>query len=538
MSSTKKLLAGLGLAGLIAGGAAQAAGPVAAGNQFFISGSTALNNQVYDALLLPPGAPTNGPCVAGSITIYTDAPVVAGGNLTKVKTQANIVCTLANAIGGVAAGTVVAFSKESSGGSNEGTYYEAAQQPLTFFDMTQAPVGCGADAGPIAAGHYWTNQQAIAHEFDGCTGPTIAQIPQIGLADENPQLFNIGLQAITPALIAKINTTPLFQNEFTVAVSMPLYRALQAFEGLVVKDDTLANMPTLTRAQLSSMYSGFIANGSQLDLAAGQLFTCRRGDNSGSNVSADVFFLHNRCDSGGVQHSPPMNAVTSGPVALGGTGSPCAGLPAGQSPENNGCTWTSGAFPAGNLSDIVFGGNATGDVLSCLDAHSRNGDYAFGPVGGTSKFDDPNGATGAAAEAGTNHWRYIAISGNKPSVVSAGNGSYDYFMDNVENVWTGLAGNPLAVAGYLGTQFQSVVALSDILVAQPSALSFPGAVVDPNYVTGGLQDAFVGTPNATPTTLAAMKANPTSAFTLAASGQVDDCQLPQIPNTSEAKEQL
>ena len=526
MSINTKLLAALGLAGLA--GVAQAAGPVGAGNQFFISGSTALNNQVYDALLLTPA--NGGPCTAGTITIYTDAPVVAGGNLTKAKSQANIVCTLANAIGGVAAGTVVAFSKESSGGSNEGTFYEAAQQTLAFDDMTQAPVGCGADQGPIAAGHYFTNQQAIAHEFDGCTGPIINQIPQIGLADENPSLFNIGLQAISPALIANLNTTPLFQNQFNVAVSMPLYRALQTAQGLVLKDDTLANMPTLSRAQIAALFGGFITNWSQIGLAAHTVFTCRRGDNSGTNVSADAYFLHNRCTT----DSPAMVGIVSGSAGNG----PCAGLPGGQTPENNGCTWTNGAAPTGNLSDKTFGGAGTGDVLLCLDAHSRNGDFAYGPVGGTSKFDDPNGATGAAAEAGTNHWRYIAIGGNKPTVIGIGNGNYDYVFDNVENVWTGLAGHPLDVANFLGSLFQSPVALSDILVAQPNALSFPGGVVDANYVGGGLQDSFVGTPNATPTTLAAQKANPVSAFTYDAAGTVDNCQVPLAPNGSVAKEQL
>ena len=530
MSISTKLLAALGLAGLA--GAAQAAGPVGAGNQFFISGSTALNNQVYDALLLAPA--NGGPCLAGSITIYTDAPVVTGGNLTKTKSQANIVCTLANAItGGPAANTVVAFSKESSGGSNEGTYYEAAQAKLTFFDMTQAPTGCGADQGPIAAGHYWTNQQAIAHEFDGCTGPTTSVIPQIGLADENPALFNIGAQAISAALIANLNTTPLFQNQFNVAVSMPLYRALQAAQGLTTTppDDSLAKMPTLSRAQIAGLFGGFITNFSQIGLAAHSVYTCRRGDNSGSNVSADAYFLHNRCTT----DSPTMVGIVSGSGATG-TG-PCANLPAGQTAENNGCTWTAGAAPTGNLSDLTFGGAGTGDVLLCLDAHSRNGDFAYGPVGGTSKFDDPNGATGAAAETGTNHWRYIAIGGNKPTVIGMANGNYDYAFDNVENVWTGLAGNPLGVATFVATLFQSPIALGDILVAQPSALS-SGGVLDANYVGGGLQDAFTATPNATPTTLAAVKANPVSAFTYQASAATDNCQVPLTPNTSVSKEQL
>jgi len=52
MHLNHKLVAALGLVGLLAGGGAQAAGLVAAGNAFHISGSTALDNQVKDALLL------------------------------------------------------------------------------------------------------------------------------------------------------------------------------------------------------------------------------------------------------------------------------------------------------------------------------------------------------------------------------------------------------------------------------------------------------------------------------------------------------
>jgi hypothetical protein len=527
MHLNHKLVAAFGLVGLLAGGGAQAAGLVAAGNAFHISGSTALDNQVKDALLLGgAGVPAaQQTCQAGTISVYTDAPVVAGGNLTKSH-QATVVCALNNAIGGLTAGTVVSFTKESNGGSNEGTYYPATQQTLAFFDATQAPVGCAAGIA-IAAGHYWTHQQAFT-EFDACTGPIVQIIPDVGLADEDPALFTIGPQAVTPAIIAALNTTPLFQNQFAVAVSLNLYRALQTQQGLVTGDDTLANMPSLTKAQISALYAGYVSNWNQIvsptgaALASKAVFTCRRGDNSGTNVSADTYFLKNRCETA----SPPMVQVTT----VAGN---CTGLAAGQTPENNGCTWN-----AVNLADAVFGGAAGGDVASCLDAHARNGDYAFGHLGATSKFDDPNGATGAGTEAGTNHWRYIAIGGNKPTVEAMANGNYDYAFDNVENLWTHLAGNPLAVGTYVGTLFQSAIALTDILVAQPNAKSSGvGNPVDTNYITGGLQDGFVAASlNALPVTAAEITANPASNFTYASSGTVNNCQVPLTAGPSVTHE--
>ena len=77
MFINRKLLSALSLAGLVAAGGAHAAGLVAAGNAFHISGSTALDNQIKDALLLPSSA--GGPCTAGTISVYTDAPALSPG---------------------------------------------------------------------------------------------------------------------------------------------------------------------------------------------------------------------------------------------------------------------------------------------------------------------------------------------------------------------------------------------------------------------------------------------------------------------------
>jgi hypothetical protein len=539
MSTNLKLLSALSLAGLLVGGAAHAAGLVAAGNAFHISGSTALDNQIKDALLLPSSA--GGPCTAGTISVYTDAPSTApAGNLTKSH-QATVVCTLATSLTSsapgavtVPSGTVVAFTKESNGGSNEGTFYPASQASLAFFDATQTPVGCGS-AISITAGAYWTHQQAFT-EYDACSGVVIQAIPEVGVADEDPSVFVTGLNVVTPALIAALNTTPLFQNQFGVGVSLNLYRALQAQQGLTVGDDSLAQMPTLTKSQIASLFGGTISNWNQivsstgtalaLPAGGGTVYTCRRGDNSGTNVSADIYFLHNRCTS----VNPPMVQATTA-----NNSTACNGLSTGQTPENNGCHWQNS-----NLSDATFAGAAGGDVASCLDAHSRGGTggaasatYAYGPLGTTSKFDDPNGATGANAETGSNHWRYIAIDGHKPTVEGMANGTYDYAFDNVENLWTGLTGKSLSVGQFLSTLFQSPVALADILVAQPNAKT-SGGVVDTNYVTGGLLDplplilAGTGGPNNPPVSTTTLGTNPVGSLTYYALGSVNNCQVPVV----------
>ena len=196
-------------------------------------------------------------------------------------------------------------------------------------------------------------------------------------------------------------------------------------------------------------------------------------------------------------------------------------MPAGQTAENNGCTWQ-----ASNLTDTVFGGTATGDVLSCLHAHSvANTTFAIGHAGATSKFDDPLGVE-ASGEPGTNHFRYVAINGHKPTVQGMANGTWDYAMDNVENLWVNLAGKPLSVGTFVGNLFQSTTALSDILVAQPNAQN-ASHVADANFVTGGLVDAAVASSlNAPPVSAATITSNPSSVFTYDLTGGVNNCQIP------------
>lgn len=531
--NVKMLPTALGLIGLVAGGAAYAADalpvPGGAADVFLISGSTALDNQVKAGLLL--SVANGSPCVAGTTAVYTDAPILApvASNIKKAH-QTVVTCNLSAAIGTIAAGTQVAFTKESNGGSNEGTAVIANGTTLAFLDATQAPVGCGP-AIAVAAGAVYRDQVAYT-EFDGCTGPLVNQTPQIGLADEDPALFNLGPQAVTAATITKLTTTPLFQNQFAIAVSLELYRALQRAQGLALTD-TLATMPTLSRTQINGILNGSnttwdiaVAGPTGLPItnaaynttgAPTSMWICRRGQSSGTEVSADVYFLHNRCISGNAAMAPVSTTAAN-----------CGGLPAGQTAENFGCKWA-----AVNLADPVFAGAGGGDVDSCLHAHDVANQFAIGFLGATQTFDDPNGLGGAPA-VGSHQWRYVALNGFKPTVEGMANGTYDYVFDNVLNVNKSLAGNPLAAATKLTTLFQSPVALEDIIVVQTTA-------ADANYAVGGLQDALIGTQNTLPSTLAQLEGTggqPTSAFTFDLSGSANNCSAPTPVGRTLTKEQF
>jgi hypothetical protein len=510
----RKYITAICASSLAAGAASAAVLPVPANSQFYISGSTALNNQLFADLLQ-----TGGICQAGTVSVYLDIAAGAGG--PSKSHEIAVVCNLNQALGTLVIGNPVAFMKESNGGSNEGTNNVANAIPLT--ELNASVAGTCAAGVAIAAGTYYAHQQAFT-EFDSCTN-IAAVVPTIGLADENPQLFNVGQDAILSSAIAKINSNPMFQNGFGVAVSLNLYRALQRQQGLALTD-TLATMPKLSHQQIAGLYTGGIdwsmvgdANGLAINNAAydpapsapNTVFLCRRGDTSGTNVSADVFFLRNRCSA---QRLAMVAATT--PNAN------CGALPAGETPTNVGCHWVT----ANNLVDTTFAGSGGGDVANCIHAHDKANQFAIGTLGVTQKFDDPNGLGGSADAVGTNHFRYVAIDGAKPTVVSQANGTYSYVMDNVINTLKTLAGNPAAAATFIQTSLTTAIPLADTFVLQPGG--------DANYVTGGILDASNPNgllPAGAPQSLAQVQANPVSPLTMSPSGAVDDCQAP-IPTTT------
>jgi len=525
----------LGIAGVALTSAAMSATlPATATNSFLVSGSTALNNQFYANILAGPNATFPATvsqfCTPGTITVYSNVAPGKGG-LPKAH-QVAIVCSsnAAFATGtGVAANTTIAIAKESNGGSNEGTFNIAQGSALPIWNTTVAPTGCVASTdtgigagGAVPGGFYYAHQQPFT-EFNSCTGPFTSQVPEVGLADEDPAVFNTGLKIVSPALQANLNTQPMFQNGFGIAVSLQLYRALQRAQGLTL-DDTLAHMPNLSKALIRGLYTGFTSSWTQVTSGAGvainsttltggvtisaQPFLCRRGDNSGTNTSVDIYFLGNRCMSGNIAMKQ-ANSTT------------CTGLVAPETAEDNGCTWA-----AANLTDTVFAGTSGGDVQTCLNAHDQNNQFAIGALGTTAKFDDVNGL-GGAADGGSNQWRYVRINGALPTVLAQSNGTNDYAMDNVLNMNVNAVSPALDFGNYVVSTLTTAIPLGDTLVLQPGG--------DASFVTGGLLDANNPNglaPNSTPVTVAQVTANPVSTLTRSPSGAVNNCQA-ALPNASK-----
>ncbi|MDE2348531.1 MAG: hypothetical protein KGL92_08505 [Gammaproteobacteria bacterium] len=524
MSLKNLISVSAGVVGLIAAGASMASTSInAVTAQYDVSGSTALDKQLHTLLTNT----TNGPC-ASIQEILTD---ISSANAAPVASlsgahQFVVVCTSRTALGTVPAGTLIAIDKESNGGSYEGTGPVADGTALQFIDVSKALTCTGASG--IGFGGFT--------QVDGC--PTTALAPTFGVADEDPTVFTVGV-VVTAAERAKLNTIPLFQNEFGIGVSLDLYRTLQKVQGLTVGSDTLANMPTLTHQQIAALMSGTAIDWSSIIDSAGHsivtdaavapsstaVFFCKRPQSSGTNAGADIYFLHNRCT--GPTEFLPMAAAST-------VSTNCKGLltVANQNtPETGGCAWQ-----ASNITDAVFPGAGTGDDVNCLTAHDKLGQWAFAYLGGSTGFDDAGGAGGVADTNATAvaRFRFVAIDGHKPTLEGLINGTYDYAFDNVLN-------EPLTISASgsaLASLFQSVMQ-TQLVSTLISTESNSG---DANFAVGGLLDA-INVPGlaftAAPVkTTAQVLAAPVSAFTFSAGGAVNDCQVPVDAGTMLTSEAL
>jgi hypothetical protein len=321
---------------------------------------------------------------------------------------------------------------------------------------------------------------------------------------------------------------------FGIGVSLNLYRSLQAMQGLTVGDDTLANMPSLSQTVIAGLYTGNIASWAGLINAAGQsvtnaafnsghavngnqLWLCRRGDSSGTNAWVDLTFTGNRCNANGQAQLPASTANSA---------SVCKGLPAGGISEDYGCGWVT----ANNKNDVVFAGAGGGDVASCLDYHDLNNDFAIGNLttnqafGGANETGTSTGRAGPPADTGTNtHFRFVAIDGHKPNLLSIANGQYPFVEDDVINTLNTAGAAVVALGTNIANSFDdtNVILDFDNASTQTQALSSAsGHAADKDWTAGLLYDplstSVTVTPNAIPTTTAALigaGGNPTSPYT-------------------------
>lgn len=172
---------------------------------------------------------------------------------------------------------------------------------------------CTLQTGSTSTFSAGTNQPAVAI-YNNCTSVTGATA-----ADASPTLPDGGFSDVEAALFGKdvsaagTQTSANYGQVFGIAVSTPLYRAMQAAQGIYpsvsaaeTNDPNFlpANAPNISSTQYASIVSGTISDWTVLLGNYGKdsknnpraIYIGRRTSSSGTQASSNAFFLKDPCN--------------------------------------------------------------------------------------------------------------------------------------------------------------------------------------------------------------------------------------------------
>jgi hypothetical protein len=508
-SHVQKAVAAALALGAAAGAQAVDISGVAPGNVLYVSGSTAIDGGLNAYLLNSVSQFCDG---VGAIDTY--AGTATGGKFIAVA------CTAGPGASPVTAGTAIAVIKEDNAGSLNGItpVNGATAIPFpTISSLTVANCPAGAPKTPVG------EQLQTPHSCTSGAYTTANIQPNLGFADVEAGVFGADASNLT-----SVSTIDIV---FAPAVSLGLYHALQQVEGLGT-DDTLANMPSLTRGQLTAVFQaglpwskvksndgtkvvstqavtfgnspGTCWDGTSSNApctapptvapSTGNVFICQRGQSSGTQQTTQIFFGDKGC-------GPNIKAFQA----------PSTGTCAA-----DGCSWGSTFNTQRN-----FAGNGTGDLLSCLEAHDQQGHFAIG----FASVD--NGWGPYQANAARKDFRYIKVDSVVPSIENVASNHYVYWAQSAGYfpASTSASNFPSGVAGQILSAFTtSSTAMGNVgsIKALNPALVYTAPAFDGGFLNipgnGG------STPNPSSATLATFQGNPVNSYVR---GTVsNNCQTP------------
>jgi hypothetical protein len=400
--------------------------------------------------------------------------------------QAAIFCK-ASGITGIANGTNILFHKSSVGGSGNGGKPVAAGTALAFMNQNST---CPA---PVF--------DAVDQRFEStCTvNATTSIAPDAGASDVEPRLL---LPALSAPEAGNISPRSAYAIPFGVPVTLKLYRALQDAQGLVVGADDEANTPSLSKAQLASLYAGNVTTWDFLrDEEGFGLNSINDANNDGTNRTAPAspnVFLARRVETSGTQASFEIYFLNARCTTIGPMPAP-----------NDGGNVTSGGGTCGT--NTVNAGSGSGNVISCLNTLDSQSKWGVGVL---SMEYSPTANDG---------FKFIKINGVSGSALNMTEGRYDFVMENTFQ-WRTSGANVLA-----GDKLDLMNALATNAGAPDPALCYQQTGYKSCVMALGANFVFSPT-NPVPgtrRTQAQVELNPVTPFSKAITGATDNCSTPQ-----------
>lgn len=374
-----------------------------------------------------------------------------------------IFCRLRGGPGGLtgfAAGQKVAIHKSSIGGSGGGVGPLIQRSVVNFLNVTDIRTHeeqrCPADRRTM----FGAEGALVAYIEHQCSNPNPdTHVPDAGISDVEPRFF-LDAYHLAPNAVDVLSAHNANAFIFGIPVSLNLRDALQAARfsredgcnpsnphyldlveappgNRVRRGESEACMPSLSRAQLSGIFAGAVADWSEIVTSQGfplasrnprtrqisgppgvtppsddRVYVCRRVATSGTQAAYEMFFLNRRC-------TPGVASFVDG-------------------------------------GDNVFEGSVTSDVESCLSRlHDRNV-WAVGML-----------TTESVESIKRDYWRFIKMDGVAPTLLNTFNGRWPFFVEQSYQ-WRGerseqpLQGPKLALMAQIGLHLGDPAIIRDL----------------------------------------------------------------------------
>jgi len=349
----------------------------------------------------------------------------------------------------------------------------------------------------------------------GAAGSTVNAVPDIGVSDEEPAVLVAAGAASGD--ISKLTSAPLNVVTFGAPVTLGLYHALQdaqiasgrlagSCHSGAVYSDSEACMPSLSKAQIASIFSGNAVDWSEFGLPAHPIYVARRVFSSGTQTGSRVFFLNDPCAA----NVAKFVASNDGQSAT----------------QADACN---AATPAGN----VYEGSGSGNVETCMTNHDRNGRWAisinsteFPAVANdtTPEYAIGGGAATGKTLANKDFQRHIKIDGMAPSTFNVAVNRWGNWVEatmNTSNVYA-LSADAAALQTAMVSGFNDPAVLLTLNNGFNTTALWHAAG-DTTLDAGIVAPAQAGVP-AFPATVAATHAVPAMYYTHSILGAPNTCQ--------------
>lgn len=327
--------------------------------------------------------------------------------------------------------TKLAFYKYSQGGSGGGVQNVNNATPIPFIDLTKITANCAAATVTAAQDIDGTNPlpsfvDTLCTGAFGNTSNTTNAVPYIGVSDVEPQFFG------GPVDYNKLKAESLATVIFGVPLTKNVFEVLQGQQGLTVGALDEANMPSLSQAQITSLYtqspqtwSGITGKsttdplviGTAAPLADDEVYVARRVSTSGTQKTYEALIARTTNSSaGGRQCQSDVDSFLSGANAADNTAA------------NSLCI-------AGNY---VINNSGSNQVITCMNKHQADGRAAIGTL--STEYKQVAGGS----------IRFAKANGTAPTYAGVASGKYTYYGDVSLNTRTGATLPTATALGYAG----------------------------------------------------------------------------------------